>query len=116
MKTWRERIAAAKRRGYWTKDDDRRYNNMGTCLAAEVTAQFLSWSEVRRRLRSDRAGGAGPGLLAQDWPWSKLWRLGDEASISADLMPHWFHRNVARAEKILDRMEDQALQIKRGDA
>jgi len=100
MKTWRERIAEARARGWFTHEDRKLSSDILTCAVGEAMARYGlgdSWA-------NDRSGdhttieGAGLFQLAGIFPVEVLCNRFDDV------------------ERALDAIDDRALQLKREQA
>jgi hypothetical protein len=94
MKTWRERIAEARERGEFTREDYVLVTNLETCMVGETAAVL-----------GERAWDMYPILV--DLSISSGWgnRRGPVFAVSFNMFDH--------AEECLDKIEDTVLQLKR---
>lgn len=94
-RTWRERIAEARKRGHWDADDARAWTNLETCPAGVVALEY-------------GIGVLFPNTRYTTPCWNdELHFLGNRFG---DAM---MSRDFDRAENLLDQLEDRALQLKR---
>ena len=98
MMTWRERIIAARSRGGFTLDDVSDALDPDRCAVGELTHQGILTAKETLQFYS-AFGGSG---------------LGGEFAAVIFLGSIFEGSYVDRAEALLDQIEDQALQIKRG--
>lgn len=89
---WRERIQAARERGWFTSEDDELANDFSTCAVHEARMAYG---------------------LALEPCLAKLGMAFTCAVISQARLPMEQKERIARAENILDAIEDRALQLKR---
>ena len=104
--TWRERIQAARERGGFTQDDVWAADHWGTCAVGEQRAAMplvvqYKWITDNYEVPKDRAlrrlGSVRSGIFG--------WGKGFAAAVRDN--------DFARAEDLLDAIEDRALQLKR---
>ena len=100
MKSWRERIAEAEARGALTAEDRADWQQFTTCPAQEIarSAGLPFDFEI-----------AGPCafITSPVRDILSLWRLGTDAQA------HALHHRWADCHRLLDAIEDRALQLKR---
>jgi hypothetical protein len=91
MKTWRERIMEARARGTFTRDDRRLAGPFGTCMVGECQERF----------------GVSVMSLTLEPPYQSLTYAGAQffSAVNRD--------DFDAAERIMEAMEDHALQLKR---
>lgn len=89
--TWRERIAAARERGYWTDTDLADMTHFHTCMAAEAVKNL----------------GIPVGNFRKAPGWESVWDIGTKAWAE-------IHDGSLDVEHYLDQIEDEALRLKRG--
>ena len=97
MMLWRERISAARSRGRFTQGDVSDAFSPDRCAVGELTHQGLTAEETYQFYSA--FGGSG---------------LGSEFAAVIFAGSIFGGAYVDRAEALLDQIEDQALQIKRG--
>ena len=96
MKTWRERVAEARERGYFSHEDRMAWMDLTTCPAGEIVRAMPCLNEATKK-------------------------LGGLYNHELHVMGHALGRCIAgpteflfdEADKILDAIEDRALQLKR---
>lgn len=87
--TWRERLAAARERGRFSAEDVRLSSSVFTCMAQEVAERY------------------GHSYARMPGGWLDLWVEGTAAYLAIEA------GDVDLAERCLDRIEDDALRLKR---
>ena len=98
--TWRERVIAARERGWFTDEDKHlACNSWTTCAVGEQGRQI-------------------PNVATMDYYGdpvdSTLWHLGNTLESPGGFGWAVEHDRVALAEQRLDEIEDRVLQLKRG--
>lgn len=92
-KTWRERIAEARERGWFTQSDCTAWASLLTCPAGEVAQSY---------------GMKVQECLTSEDPWVDLW---DQGNAMWAIMGR---RDFDAADRLLDAIHDRALELKRG--
>ena len=96
MKTWRERIAEARARGFFSEEDNRAWSHADTCPVGEVTRMF--------------------SLEPYTQPWMVRWEAvngkgSDEFSLRA--LRAMSGKDFAGMDDLMDQLDDRVLQLKR---
>ena len=98
---WRERIAAARERSGFSDEDRSLAGASGTCAVGEVTGGI---DEAYRRYTRTALEGEERSVISH-------WTVGIHHSAAFTCAVR--HDDIAEAERLLDAIEDRALQIKR---
>lgn len=102
MKTWRERIAEARERGWFTEQDRLDAGRWCSCAVGEQWAQMpavIVYTNVDRSDPAWRNGGPSKYDDLLDW--------------GSDFPQAVCGNDYDRADHLLDLIEDRALQLKR---
>jgi len=97
-KSWRERSAEARARGYFSQEDFALWRNTGWCPAAEAVRAYRAVGIIRRH-----------GLDTADVPagWDPVWDIG------SDLVDALRSSDFDDFDRLLDAIDDCCLRIKR---
>lgn len=98
MKTWRERIAEARVRGYFTDKDMGLWNSADTCFVGEQRARY----DIVFNLEMT---GTGPESLNRTEDSHYTLQISIIKALSCN--------DFDEAERLLDYVEDRALELKR---
>lgn len=104
MKTWRERIAEARERGHFTNQDKSDMYSFDRCMVGEV-ALALFGTQWRSLACAEEIKLLGYNRIHADKKYSNANPYKPIFSVGED--------DMDMAEKALDYIEDQALELKR---
>ena len=99
-KTWRERIAAAKARGWFTRNDVADAASYRTCKVGETGAHLMAIETPTESIAWAERMAAPLRSWDEECDGIKFWRAVKK-------------NDVAEAERLADAIEDRALELKR---